>query len=275
MDLTVPSGQFASIVGPSGSGKSTLLRIIGGLTDATDGVVEVNGRAVTGPHTEATFVFQRPLLLEWMSVIDNVLVPARIKGEVDPAMRDRARDLLELVGIGDFADRLPRELSGGMQQRAAIARALIRDPALLLLDEPFGSLDALTREQMHFELLRIWGASRGTAERELSAKTIVMVTHDIQEAVLLSDVVYVMSARPGRILARVEVGLPRPRTPETILQPEFLRLMPARTPPRRRPMPPRPSRSRRGRRGERGSPGAAASDAGLPDRRDDRARQGR
>jgi NitT/TauT family transport system ATP-binding protein len=219
--FSVGPGQLASIVGPSGSGKSTLLRIVGGLTAATEGEVRINGTPVTGTRRDTAFVFQRPLLLEWMTVLNNVLVPAKIRGD-GAARRARAQELLDLVGIGDFGNKLPRELSGGMQQRAAIARALLNDPSLLLLDEPFGSLDALTREQLHLELLRIWSATDEDAGSDAQPKTIVMVTHDINEAVFLSDVVLIMSQRPARILARVEIDLPRPRTLDVTTTHEFV-----------------------------------------------------
>jgi NitT/TauT family transport system ATP-binding protein len=224
ISTSLAEGEFVSIVGPSGCGKSTALRILGGLTAPTKGTVSINGSPVKGPRQDTAFVFQRPLLLEWMSVLNNVLIPAKIIGEVDKAKRERAHALLDLVGIADFADRLPRELSGGMQQRAAMARALLNDPTLLLLDEPFGSLDALTREQLHLELLRIWSVTEQvdpTKEQRLGAKTILMVTHDIPEAVFLSDVVLVMSRRPGRVVARVPIDLPRPRALETTTTTEF------------------------------------------------------
>lgn len=224
ISLSVAPGQFACIVGPSGSGKSTLLRIIGGLASPTAGTAEIGGVPVTEPRPEAAFVFQRPLLLDWMTVTNNVLMPARISRgrRLDEATRERAQRLLELVGIGDFADVLPRQLSGGMQQRAAIARALLLDPSLLLLDEPFGSLDALTREQLHLELLRIWSARlERSGDSAAKPKTILMVTHDIAEAAFLSDVVFVMSKRPGRILARIEVDLPRPRELSLTVTPDF------------------------------------------------------
>jgi NitT/TauT family transport system ATP-binding protein len=224
ISLALRQGEFASIVGPSGCGKSTALRILGGLTSPTKGTVSINGTPVRGPRRDTAFVFQRPLLLEWMTVLNNVLIPAKIRGEVDKTKRTRAQALLDLVGVGDFADRLPRELSGGMQQRVAMARALLNDPTLLLLDEPFGSLDALTREQLHLELLRIWSVADhvdSSKEQRLGAKTILMVTHDIPEAVFLSDVVVVMSRRPGRVVARVPIDLPRPRSLEMTTTAEF------------------------------------------------------
>jgi NitT/TauT family transport system ATP-binding protein len=224
VSLSLGEGEFASIVGPSGCGKSTALRILGGLTRPTNGKVAINGTPVRGPRRDTAFVFQRPLLLDWMTVLNNVLIPAKIRGEVSAEKRARAHALLDLVGIGEFAERLPRELSGGMQQRAAMARALLNDPALLLLDEPFGSLDALTREQLHLELLRIWSVSEGedpSKTERLGAKTILMVTHDIPEAVFLSDIVLIMSRRPGRVVGRVRIDLPRPRVLEATTTAEF------------------------------------------------------
>lgn len=209
--FSIEEGQFVSVVGPSGCGKSTALRIVAGLTAPTGGTVAVNGSPVRGPRADTALVFQRPLLLDWMTVLNNVLISAKIRGRVTAEQRERAHALLDLVGIGDFADRLPRELSGGMQQRAAIARALLNRPALLLLDEPFGSLDAMTREQLHLELLRIWSDPGPAGEGTERPKTILMVTHDIPEAVFLSDVVLVMSRRPGTVVAHVRIDLPRPR----------------------------------------------------------------
>lgn len=214
VSFQVEPRQFVCLVGPSGCGKSTLLRLVGGLTPPTAGSIKVGGEQVSAARPHIAFVFQRSLLLEWMSVLDNVLLPATIEGTRTPQRLQRANELLELVGIADFANHLPSHLSGGMQQRVAIARALLRDPAILLLDEPFGSLDALTREQMNLELMKIWSL----AGRE---KTVLMVTHDITEAVFMSDRVLVMSRRPGRILADLEVPLPRPRTLDMVYQPAF------------------------------------------------------
>jgi NitT/TauT family transport system ATP-binding protein len=218
VNLTIPEGQFTTIVGLSGSGKSTLLRLVGGLTNPTSGSIKIHGSEVTGPSSDAAFVFQSPLLLEWMTVLNNVLLPARINREPIKAMRERARGLLDLMGIGDFASRLPSELSGGMQQRVAIARALLRNPDLLLLDEPFGALDAITREQLNLELLRIWSTA---VEENARRKSVLMVTHDIAEAVFLSDVVVVMSPRPGRVVDLVPVPLARPRTLDMVYTAEF------------------------------------------------------
>jgi NitT/TauT family transport system ATP-binding protein len=221
VDLDIPEGQFTTIVGLSGSGKSTLLRLVGGLTAPTAGTIRIRGSEVRGPRDDAAFVFQAPLLLEWMSVLNNVLLPAKIKRRGDrTGVKARAQELLELMGIGDFASRLPSELSGGMQQRVAIARALLRGPDLLLLDEPFGALDAITREQLNLELLRIWSATASDGSTG-ARKNVLMVTHDIAEAVFLSDVVAVMSPRPGRVVDLVEVPLARPRTLDMIYTEEF------------------------------------------------------
>ena len=224
--LSVGRGEFVALVGPSGCGKSTLLKIVSGLHPATSGAAIVNGRKVDKPIAEVGMVFQAPVLLKWRSVIDNVLLPAELAG-LDPKRHmERARQLLALVGLGEFADKRPRELSGGMQQRAALCRALLLDPPLLLMDEPFGALDAMTRDEMNLELLRVWG--EGSDQR----KTILFVTHSIPEAVFLADRVVVMSPRPGRIAAVSGIHLPRPRTVRTRTSPEFgqLALAQATTP---------------------------------------------
>lgn len=195
-------GEFLTVIGPSGCGKSTLLHIIGGFEKATTGVVLVNGREVAGAGRDRGMVFQKATLFPWWSIERNVAWPLDVGGQSRQQSRDRARELLELVGLAAFADAYPGELSGGMQQRAALARTLAMEPALLLMDEPFGALDAQTRELMQEELNRIWQAS-GT--------TVVFITHDINEAVFLGDRVVVMSGRPGRVLADVPIDLPRPR----------------------------------------------------------------
>ena len=212
VDLAVGNEQFACIVGPSGCGKSTLLRLVAGLIAPTRGTIEVGGRRVDGPREDVGIVFQKPTLFPWASVLENVLMPLKLMGRPTASHRQRAMDLLEMVGLGGFETRLPGELSGGMQQRAAICRALIHDPPILLMDEPFGALDALTREEMTLELLSIWQERR---------KTIVFVTHSITEAVLLADKVVVMSARPGRIVSDLDVALPRPRSFAQEGLPEF------------------------------------------------------
>jgi NitT/TauT family transport system ATP-binding protein len=202
LDLAVGDGEFLAIVGPSGCGKSTLLRLIAGLLAPTTGRIALHGEAVTKPQTRLGIVFQSPVLLEWRTVLDNVLLQLELRGDNPRPHRARAMELLGRVGLDEFADRYPRELSGGMRQRASIVRALIHDPPLLLMDEPFGALDALTREQMRIDLEALWLATR---------KTVVFITHSIDEAVLLADRVIVMSARPGRIERELAIGLPRPR----------------------------------------------------------------
>ena len=210
--LTVARGELVALVGPSGCGKSTLLRIVAGLRPATRGRVEVSGRAVDGPVAEVGMVFQAPVLLHWRRILDNVLLPAELSGLDPRRYRERAQQLLRLVGLEEFASKLPRELSGGMQQRASLCRALLLDPPLLLMDEPFGALDAMTRDEMNLELLRVWGDAREGAG---ARKTILFVTHSIPEAVLLADRVVVMTPRPGRVAAEFPVPLPRPRGTDT------------------------------------------------------------
>jgi len=205
--------EFVAVLGPSGCGKSTLLRLIAGLIRATSGRVEIFGQEVTEPRDEIGIVFQKPTLLPWFDVLGNVTFPMRHKyGFVSEVERGRARELLALVGLSDFAARRPEELSGGMQQRVAIARALLLDPDILLMDEPFSALDALTRDEMSFELLRIW------TERP---KTVLFITHSIPEALLLADRVIVMTPRPGRVREILQVPLPRPRSMKTLEEPAF------------------------------------------------------
>ena len=216
VSLTVHRGELVALVGPSGCGKSTLLRIVAGLRPATGGRVEVAERSVTGPVSAVGMVFQAPVLLRWRRIVDNVLLPAELSG-LDPGRyRERAHALLRLVGLAEFATKLPRELSGGMQQRASLCRALLLDPPLLLMDEPFGALDAITRDEMNVELLRVWGQ-----DADGPRKTILFVTHSIPEAVLLADRVVVLTARPGRIAATFAVDLPRPRAMSTRADPRF------------------------------------------------------
>jgi len=207
VSLEVRGGEFVAIVGPSGCGKSTLLRILGGLLLPTAGAVYLDGQPLSSPQRQVAYVFQNVNLLPWRTVLRNVLLPLEVAGTAGAEAMSRAESVLTLVGLHGFADLYPRELSGGMAQRVAIARALVARPELLLLDEPFGSLDALSREQMNLELLRIWQARRVTA---------VMVTHDLQEAIFLADRVLVMSSRPGQIRAEIKVDLPRPRTLEVM-----------------------------------------------------------
>ncbi len=222
ISLAVAAGEFVAIVGPSGCGKSTLMRIIAGLRPVSSGRVVVAGREVTRPLSNVGMVFQAAVLLKWRSVLDNVLLPAELSG-LDPAgYRTHANELLELVGLAGFAGKRPQELSGGMQQRASLCRALLLDPPILLMDEPFGALDAMTRDEMNLELLRIWGESGGALDGK--RKTIVFVTHSIAEAVFLADRVVVMSPRPGRVAGVHEVGLGRPRTVESRASAELGRM---------------------------------------------------
>ena len=214
-DVTFDIGrhEFVSVLGPSGCGKSTLLRLIAGLITASRGAVEIYGLPVKEPRDDIGIVFQRPTLLPWFDVLGNVTFPMRHKyGRVTAEERERAQDLLALVGLADFADKRIDELSGGMQQRVAIARALLLDPDILLMDEPFSALDALTRDEMSFELLRIW------TERP---KTVLFITHSIPEALLLSDRVVVMTPRPGRVREILDVPIARPRSIETLSDPVF------------------------------------------------------
>ena len=215
ISLEVAPGELLALVGPSGCGKSTLLRIVAGLRRPTAGRVVVDGYAVARPIRAVGMVFQAPVLLKWRTVRDNVLLAAELSGLSASAHHERAEELLRLVGLGDFADKLPRELSGGMQQRVPLCISLLLDPPLLLMDEPFGALDAMTRDELNLELLRVWG--EGGRER----KTIVFVTHSIPEAVFLADRVAVMTPRPGRLARVVEVPLARPRTVTTRGAAEF------------------------------------------------------
>jgi len=200
-------GEFLTVVGPSGCGKSTLLRILAGIAQATSGTVSVGGKPSTGPSREIGVVFQAPVLLPWRTVLENTLVPAQVQRRDMAVARRRALDYLSMVGLKGFEGKYPRELSGGMQQRVGIARALVNDPGLLLMDEPFGALDAMTRETMNLELLRI---------KAQSGATVMLVTHSIPEAVFLGDRVVVMSPRPGRVTQIVQVDLPAQRTLDMI-----------------------------------------------------------
>ncbi len=203
INFDVAPQEFISIVGPSGCGKSTLLRCLGGLITPSDGEVRIGGDLVTAPDERIGYVFQRAVLLPWRRVIDNVMLPFEIMRRPTSEDRYKAHEVLEMVGLGDYLKHRPGELSGGMQQRVSVARALAVEPSILLMDEPFGALDAQTREQMNLELLRIWRESQ---------TTVVFVTHDIGEALFLSDRVMVMSARPGRVQDVIDVDLARPRT---------------------------------------------------------------
>jgi NitT/TauT family transport system ATP-binding protein len=202
VSLNVAASEFVSILGPSGCGKTTLLMMVAGLVRQTEGEIFINGEPVTGPRREVGVVFQQPALLPWRTVLDNVLLPIEFLKLPRAKYRQRAMDLLEMAKIGDFARHLPRQLSGGMRQRASICCALIHDPGILLMDEPFSALDAFTRDEMGVELLRIWQANR---------KTVIFVTHSIREAAFLSDRVLVMGRRPADIQEEVAIDLPRPR----------------------------------------------------------------
>jgi NitT/TauT family transport system ATP-binding protein len=210
--FTIGEGEFVAIVGPSGCGKSTLLKILAGLLPRTSGEIELRGSPITGPRRDIGVVFQSPVLFPWRTVLENVLLPIDVQGLGREKNRWRALELLDLVGLRDFEHRYPSELSGGMQQRVAITRSLVHDPALLLMDEPFGALDAMTRESLNVELQRIWLAQR---------ETILFITHSIPEAVFLADRVIVMTPRPGRILDVVPVRMPRPRSLDATSSPEF------------------------------------------------------
>jgi NitT/TauT family transport system ATP-binding protein len=214
VDVIVDHSEFVSVIGPSGCGKSTLLMIMAGLVPASSGTVAVDGRLVARPLTDVGIVFQRDLLFEWRTVLENVLLQADVRGLDRAASRKKALALLAKAGLMGFESRYPYELSGGMRQRVAICRALLHECALLLLDEPFGALDALTRDQMNLDLQAIWSDQRQTA---------VLVTHSIGEAVFLSDRVIVMAARPGRIVHALSIDLPRPRTAEMRETSQFAR----------------------------------------------------
>ena len=212
ISLQIRDGEFVCVVGPSGCGKSTLLRLLAGLDACEQGQLIMDGQPIFGPSPRVGVVFQDANLLPWLNVRENVRLPLRVGGRHAPA-EDRVDALLAMTGLGDFGQRYPYELSGGMQQRAGICRALARDPEVLLMDEPFGALDALTRERMNLELQRIWQANR---------KTILLITHSISEAIFLADRVVVMSARPGRILKELSVNIPRPRSfDEIISHPDY------------------------------------------------------
>jgi len=212
VNLDIDEREFVSIVGPSGCGKTTLLRILSGVLSRTSGSVEVAGRPHDGPSRDVGVVFQAPVLLPWKTVLQNVLVPIEIQRRSLAEFEPRARQLIEMVGLAGFEDKYPSELSGGMQQRVGICRALVHDPSCLLMDEPFGALDAMTRETMNEELQRLW---------QESGKTVLLVTHSIPEAVYLADRVVVMTPRPGRIVDVIDIDLPRPRRLAMHNTPEF------------------------------------------------------
>jgi NitT/TauT family transport system ATP-binding protein len=214
VSLSLGSGEFVSLVGPSGCGKSTLLKIVAGIERPTEGDILHQNKAVSRTQRGIGVVFQTPVLLPWLTVIENVLLPIRVLRLPRPPAEVRARNLLALVGLAGFEGKYPAELSGGMQQRVAIARSLIHDPGVLLMDEPFGALDALTRERMSLELQKIWMANR---------KTVFFITHSILESVFLSDRVVVMSPRPGRFIEEFSIPFQRPRTFDLAGSPEFNR----------------------------------------------------
>lgn len=212
IDLDVARGEFVSIVGPSGCGKTTLLKMLAGLEGATGGSLVIDGTEVSGPRDDVGIAFQGSVMLPWRRIIDNVLLPVELGHRPTKADRERAHHLLELVGLADFTRSYPSELSGGMQQRASICRALVHDPSLLLLDEPFGALDALTREHLNVQLNQLW---------EETGKTAFLITHSISEAVYLSQRVIVMSARPGRIVDIIDVPFGRRRSTDIMRDPQF------------------------------------------------------
>jgi NitT/TauT family transport system ATP-binding protein len=221
--LHVGKGEFAAIVGPSGCGKSTILKLVSGLLAANRGRVEVAARPVAGPVKMAGMAFQNPTMLPWLSAIDNVLVPLKIVQPYRSQFKqkraeyeERARALFKTVGLAGFEKRFPWQLSGGMQQRASLCRALIHEPEMLLLDEPFGALDAFTREDLWATLQELWMSRR---------PTVILVTHDLREAAYLADRIFVMSARPGRVIAAHEVPFPRPRTLDMTFSGEFVELI--------------------------------------------------
>ena len=212
LSIDVAAGEFVSLIGPSGCGKSSLLNLASGLLAPTSGTLRIAGTVVSGPHRDVGIVFQKPTLLPWMTVLQNVLLPIRAMGGVTPAHAGRARELLDLVGLADFSACYPQELSGGMQQRVAIARGLVNEPGLMLMDERSAALDAMTREQTMLELRRIWLAT---------GNSVLFITHSIQEAVFLSDRVVMLSHRPARMMREWNIDLPRARGLETLADPDF------------------------------------------------------
>ena len=215
MSLALANQSFTCLIGPSGCGKSTLLHILAGLLTPDEGTVSLSGHPLSEPAREIGIVFQDATLMPWRTVAQNLVLPLEIEGVAYTERERRVRHWLDLLALSEFADSYPAALSGGMAQRLAVGRALIHDPDVLLLDEPFGALDALTREQVSEELLRIWARDR---------KTVLMVTHSIREAILLADRVLVMSPRPGRIVQDIRIDLPRPRALSMVTQPDFAAL---------------------------------------------------
>jgi NitT/TauT family transport system ATP-binding protein len=212
IDLTISEGEFVAILGPSGCGKSTLLNLIAGFEQPTSGSLQVFGEAVNKPGPDRAVVFQEPALFPWMSVWDNIVFGPKLRGISSSQYTTEAKEYLSALGLDGFADHLPDQLSGGMKQRVGIARALLSHPRVMLMDEPFGALDAQTRIQMQQLLLEVWEQHR---------RTVVFITHDIDEAILLADVVYIMSARPGSVRDRLEVKLPRPRNVDLLTDFQF------------------------------------------------------
>ncbi|MGE0340987.1 MAG: ABC transporter ATP-binding protein [Xanthobacteraceae bacterium] len=207
LTATVKEGEFVAVLGPSGCGKSTLLQVVAGLMQPSGGSVKLGGKEVTEPHQDVGVVFQTPTLLPWKTILENVMVPIDAMGLSRSTYLPRAKELIELVGLSEFESNYPRELSGGMQQRVGIARGLVHDPSMLLMDEPFAALDAMTREMMSIELQALWLAKR---------KSILFITHSISEAVFLADRVIVLTERPGRVREIVDVSIPRPRPMEAM-----------------------------------------------------------
>jgi NitT/TauT family transport system ATP-binding protein len=215
IDFSVRDGEFVVVVGPSGCGKTTLLKMLAGLLPPSKGEIRIDGKAITKPHSGVGIVFQTAMLLPWRSVFDNVMMPVEVKNLPRDEYKKRAQALLEMVGLQGFENKFPWQLSGGMQQRASICRALVHDPKIVLLDEPFGALDAMTRERMNVELQRI---------QSETSKTVLLITHSIPEAVFLADRILVMTERPGAISAIYDVALPRPRTLDVLADPAFVAL---------------------------------------------------
>ena len=212
LDFAIKEGEFVSVVGPSGCGKSTLLKMVAGLLPISGGSLTLAGKPIKGPQKDVGIVFQSAVLLAWRTVLKNILLQAEMRHMPKDQALAKAQQLVEMAGLKGFENKYPWQLSGGMQQRASICRALLHDPSVLLMDEPFGALDAMTREKMNLELQRIWSASQ---------KTVLLITHSIPEAVFLSDRVIVMSERPGSIAAIYDIDLPRPRTLDMMGSPEF------------------------------------------------------